>query len=166
MRFRIPLFAVALLSACEQPGTPQPEGGAPETDADAARSAITDANALWVRWVNENKPDSLVTLYMENGVMMAPDVPMATGRDSILARIRPLIIPGATLAITGDNVSVSGPIAVVRGAYTYTAPAQGGNPAVNVRGKFLEHWHNVDGRWLIAENIWNADAPMPAQARP
>ncbi len=166
MSIRAPLFAIALLSACEQPGTPQPQGAAPEAETGSARAAIADGNALWVRWVNETKHDSLATLYVENGVMMAPDVPLATGKDSIVARLRPLVIPGGTLTITSDNLSVSGPIAVSRGAYTLTAPAQGGNPAVSIRGKYLEHWHKVDGRWLIAENIWNNDAPPPQQPRP
>ena len=166
MRFRIPLFAAALLSACERPGTPQPQGAATEAETDSARAAIAEGNALWVRFVNENKPDSLGTMYTENGVMMAPDVPMATGKENIVAQIRPFVLPGGTLTISSENVSVSGPIAVSRGTYTYTAPAQGGNPAVNARGKFLEHWHKVDGRWLIAENIWNNDAPAPQQPRP
>ncbi|HUR91042.1 MAG TPA: nuclear transport factor 2 family protein, partial [Gemmatimonadaceae bacterium] len=142
------------------------QGAATDAETDSARTAIADANALWARWVNENKPDSLVTLYTENGVLMGPDAPMATGKDSILVRIRQFVMPGGTLTITSANLSVSGPIALDRGTYTYTAPAQGGNPPVNARGKYLDHWHKVDGRWLIAENIWNSDAPPPQQQRP
>ena len=160
MKVRIPLFAAAaLLLACEQSEAPQQEPATTDAEIESARSAIAEANARWVRFVNENKPDSLATLYVDNGVAMPPDAPAAIGKDSIVARLRPFMVPGGTLTITSDNLSVSGPIALARGSYTYTAPAQGGNPAVNVRGKYLEHWHNVGGQWLIAENIWNSDAP-------
>jgi ketosteroid isomerase-like protein len=161
MQTRITLLAAVLLSACQQRETSEPPATGTQAETDLARSAIAEGNARWVRWVNQNQPDSLATLYVPNGVVMPPDVRSATGRDSIAARVRPLVIPGGTLSITSENLSVSGPIAVSRGVFSYTAPAQGGNPAVNLRGKYLEHWHNVDGQWLIAENIWNSDAPMP-----
>lgn len=164
MQTRIALLAAALLSACQQRETPEQQATRAQAETDSARGAITDGNARWVRWVNQNQPDSLASLYVPNGVVMPPDLPGATGRDSIAARLRPLVIPGGTLSITSENVSVSGPIAIARGVWSYTAPAQGGNPAVNLRGKYMEHWHKVDGQWLIAENIWNTDAPAPQQA--
>lgn len=92
---------------------------------------------------------------------MPPDLPGATGHDSITARLRPLVVPGGTLTITSRNVSVHGPIAVDRGVWTYTAPAQGRSPAVNLGGKYLAHWHRMDSGWRIAENIWNNDSPAP-----
>ena len=162
MQTRITLLAAVLLSACQQ--TPEQQTTGTQAETDSARSAITDGNARWVRWVNQNQPDSLASLYVPNGVVMPPDLPRATGRDSIVARLRPLVIPGGTLSMTSENVSVNGPIAIASGVWSYTAPAQGGNPAVNLRGKYMEHWHNVDGQWLMAENIWNTDAPAPPPA--
>ncbi|HYM82302.1 MAG TPA: DUF4440 domain-containing protein, partial [Candidatus Limnocylindria bacterium] len=129
MQTRIALLAAVLLSACQQSETPEQQATRTQAETDSARSAITDGNARWVRWVNQNQPDSLASLYVPNGVVMPPDVPGATGRDSIAARLRPLVVPGGTLAVTNENVSVSGPIAIARGVWSYTAPAQGGNPA-------------------------------------
>lgn len=166
MRASAAFFSVVLLVACQQPETAEQQNTRMQGEADSARAAITEINARWVRYVNQNHGDSIATLYVPGGVVMPPDVPLATGADSITARLRPLIIPGGTLTITSENVSVSGPVAVSRGVFSYTAPAQGRNPAVNIRGKYLEHLHNVDGRWLIAENIWNADAPAPAAPAP
>lgn len=166
MRTSAAFFSVVLLVACQQPETAEQQNTRMQAETDSARAAITEINARWVRYVNQNQGDSLATLYVPDGVVMPPNVPSATGADSITARLRPLIIPGGTLTITSQNVSVSGPVAVSRGVYSYTAPAQGRNPAVNARGKYLEHLHKVDGRWLIAENIWNADAPAPAPPAP
>lgn len=163
MRTHAMLLGAFLVAACEQRETPEQQTARTQAETDSARAAILEANARWVRWVNQNQPDSLATLYTPNGVAMPPDVPAATGGDSIVARMRGMVLPGGTLTLTNQNVTVSGPVAVTRGTFSYTAPAQGGNPAVNVRGKYMEHWHHVDGRWLIAENIWNSDAPMAPQ---
>lgn len=165
MQIRIMLVAALFLSACQQREAPEQQTASEQADTASVRAAVMDGNARWVRWVNQNQPDSLASLYVPNGVVMPPDLPGATGRDSITARLRPLIIPGGTLAITVENVSVGGPLAVARGAWTYTAPAQGRAPAVNLRGKYMEHWRRVDDRWLIAENIWNSDVP-PAPPAP
>jgi hypothetical protein len=56
---------------------------------------------------------------------------------------------------------VHGPLAIDRGTYTYTAPAQGRNPAINLSGKYLSHAHKTDAGWRIADNVWNTDAPAP-----
>jgi hypothetical protein len=45
--------------------------------------------------------------------------------------------------------------------FTYAIPAQGRTPAVTVTGKYLTHFHKTDAGWLIAEDIWNNDAPAP-----
>lgn len=157
MKIRVLLLTAVVLSACERAESP----ATAEAETESARSAIADANARWVRYVNQGQPDSLATLFVDDGVVMPPNAPAATGKDSIAARVRPFVIPGGTLSITSENVSVSGSIAVSRGSFTYTAPAQGVNPAVDARGKYLEHWRKVNGQWLLAENIWNEDTPMP-----
>lgn len=39
-----------------------------------------------------------------------------------------------------------------------------GHAAIDMeKGKYLNVWKNVDGEWKIYLNIWNANAPEPAQ---
>lgn len=71
------------------------------------------------------------------------------------------MIPGGTLTVTSQNITVAGDVAINRGTWTFTAPAANGAPAMDLRGKFMEHWHKVGEQWFIAETIWNTDAPAP-----
>jgi len=159
MRIRTAVFGAAFLGACQSsPGSDQ---ASVEQQGEAARTAIAEINARWMRYVHEGKPDSIATLYTADGIAMPPDVPAATGADSIAARLRALIVPGGTLTITSQDVAVSGSTAVSRGVWTYVGPAQGGSPALNLKGKYMEHLRNVNGQWLITQNIWNTDAPAP-----
>ena len=158
MRSRALLLAAVVVTACKPaPSTEQQTQAA----TDSARAAIEEGNARWVRYVNAGTPDSIAMLYTADGIAMPGDVPAATGHDSIVARLRPLVVPGGTLTITSQNIVVEGPMAVSRGVWAYRAPAQGGMPAVNLVGKFMEHWHRTPDGWRIAENIWNTDAPAP-----
>lgn len=161
MRSRALLLAAVVFTAC-RPAPPTEEQTQAATDS--ARAAVDEGNARWVRYVNAGTPDSIAQLYTADGVAMPGDVPAATGHDSIIARLRPLVIPGGTLTITSQSVSVHGPMAVSRGVWAYRAPAQGSTPAVNLVGKFMEHWHRTNDGWKIVENIWNTDAPAPQPA--
>jgi ketosteroid isomerase-like protein len=161
MNTRALLFVAVLFYGCKAAETPEQIAAREQAAADSAKAAVADGTARWVRFVNAGQPDSVASLFTADGVMMPPDVPGATGHDSITARNRTLIIPGGTLSITGQNTSVHGPIAVERGVWSYTAPAQGRTPAINLGGKYLAHWHKTDAGWLIAENIWNNDSPAP-----
>ena len=163
MRSRVLLCATLVFAAC---GPAQPSEQQVQAQADSARAAVEEGNARWMRYVNTNAPDSLGMLFTADGLVMPPNVPGATGRDSIVARLRTQVIPGGTLTITTQNVAVHGPLAVDRGTFTYTAPAQGRNPAVNMTGKYMAHWHLTGDGWRIVENIWNTDMPAPPAPPP
>lgn len=156
------VLALCCLAAC-QPAPESPEAAAAreQAAADSARAAIAENNARFVRYSNAGQADSMGTLFAPDGVMMPPDMPMSVGRDSIVARLATMTVPGGVLTLTSQNLSVSGDMALARGTWTYVAPAQGGNPAVDLKGKYLEHWHRIGGQWLMVEDIWNNDAPAP-----
>jgi ketosteroid isomerase-like protein len=161
------LVLAALCLACQAP-PPSAEQQAAETQAaaDSAKAAISEASARYTRYVNANQADSIGALFAADGVLMPPDAPMAAGTDSIVATLKTMTVPGGTLTLASQNVSVSGDMAVARGTFSYTAPAQGGMPALDVKGKYLEHWHRMDGQWRLVEDIWNNDAPQPAAPPP
>lgn len=155
------LLAAAVLAACKQGESPEAMQARMAAQSDSAKAAMADSRTAWMRYTNQNHPDSIAALFMEDGTVLPPDVPGATGHDSIVARMRTLVIPGGTLTITSRNTGVSDPIALDRGTYTYVAAAQGRMPAVNITGKYIVHYHHVGGGWKIAEAIWNSDAPVP-----
>jgi len=73
-----------------------------------------------------------------------------------------------TSQITQESVMANGPLGVDRGTYTFTFTPNKGMENMGVppadTGKYLVHWHKVNGTWQIAELIYNSDLPLPAPA--
>ena len=151
-------------AACRPMENPQQA----EQQTAAFKQAVATAERNYERFTNENKPDSLVTLFTQNGRTLPPNAPPLSGRDAIRAEeMKNQEALEFKLKITSENAAVSGPLGVESGSYHIdgaprkTAPK--GTPSLNEDGKYLAHWHNVNGQWLIADLIWNANQP-PAMA--
>jgi ketosteroid isomerase-like protein len=63
--------------------------------------------------------------------------------------------------VNQGGLKESGDLAVVRGAYRFTAYTS--RPAKVQTGKFVGVWHQREGDWRLRMNISNHDAPMPEQ---
>ena len=80
------------------------------------------------------------------------------GIRSFFAMLWPM---GASLVVTPSAVVVaaSGDMATEAGTWTFSAAT----PPLNDTGKYLVHWHKVNGSWKMVDDIWNSDNPaMPA----
>jgi hypothetical protein len=87
------------LAACQKAETPEQAASRMQAEADSARPAIAAQNARWMRYADANQVDSLVALYTPDAVLLPPDMPAATGRDSMKARyaaIRPRAGPSSS----------------------------------------------------------------------
>jgi len=161
--------AAVTFTACQKSETAEQAASRMKAEADSAKPAIAAQNARWMRYANANQVDSILTLYAPNAVLLPPDMPAATSRDSMKARLAAVVVPGGIITLTTASVAADGPLAIERGNWTYAVPAQGKTAAMKLAGKYLVHWHNVNGQWLLAEDMWNNDAPMapaaPAQHR-
>lgn len=166
MKARVLLYAALTLTACARTETAEQRAARNRADTDSARVAIQARDAAYVRFVNANQPDSIGAMYGAQSVVMPPDMPRAVGPDSIAAAVRRLAVPGGTLTVTQEAIAVDGDIGVARGSFTYAAPAQGRQPAMTLRGKYMQHLHRVDGRWVVVDDIWNNDAPAPPMPAP
>jgi uncharacterized protein (TIGR02246 family) len=167
-RFTLPTAAIAALAlaACAKPETADQMAARMQAESDSARTAIEAINVQYARYLTGNLPDSIAMLFTDNGVMMPTGGKAVTGRDSIRAAMTAMPLPpGATLTMRTAEVSANGPIAIERGTYTFAMAAQGRTPAVSLPGKYLVHWHKVNGEWKMAADIWNEDAPPPPAAR-
>ena len=90
------LLATAAV-ACKPGETDEQKTARMQAETDSATAAVRASAANWMRFANQNHPDSIATLFVENGAMMPPDVPGAMGRDSITKANHNLVIPGGTL---------------------------------------------------------------------
>src|SRR5919197_4421228 len=146
------LPALAAVLACQvQPA---------DTSA-AAKQAIDAANAAWPRLTSSGHADSIAEFYTANAVIMPPNMPTTRGKEAIRTFFAAMNPVKPTLTLHADSVFGSGNAAVEVGRWHFafaagTAPA--GMPSAD-SGKYIVRWVNEGGRWLMAQDIWNSDAP-------
>ena len=160
-----------VLASCQKPETPEQAQARMSREVAAARPALDSIARRFERYTTTNQPDSIAMLFTEQGEELPPNARPAVGRPAVQAFEAQLISQGATtLSISADEVLVNGPLAVSRGGYalevkpdTHSAPGMKG---VADTGKYLLHWHQIGGKWLIADLAWNSNLPLPAPPAP
>lgn len=164
MRLTASLAATALaLAACKPAATPPPDTSA------AAKTAIDAVNASWPRLTSTGHADSLADFYAADAVMMPPNMATVHGRDSIRAFFATLNTVKPTLTLKALAVWGSGSSATEMGRWNWTwaagvTPPPGFPPADS--GKYLVRWVEDNGKWLLAQDIWNSDLPTPMAQQP
>lgn len=160
-----PLLAAALLvAACAKPETPEQMQARIQAESDSVRQMAEGAATRFASFVTNKQADSIAALYAPDAKVMPPNMPMVVGRDSVRAMFTNWFAAGTpSLTLQVQSVAANGPIAIERGTSTWSFTPNPGSPmpAGSGTGKYLVHWHRVDGQWLIAEDIWNDDAPPP-----
>jgi ketosteroid isomerase-like protein len=158
----LPLLAAALSCQAAPP---------PDTSA-AAKQAIDAANAIWPRLTAGGHADSIAEFYHQNAVIMPPNMAPIRGRDAIrafFATMNTMSSPPPVLTLRADSVWGSGPIAVEQGRWHFAwasgAKRPPGAPAAD-SGKYIVRWVQENGRWLMAQDIWNSDVALPLPQPP
>jgi ketosteroid isomerase-like protein len=155
----VPLLAVAL--ACQ----PQPA----DTTA-SAKQAIDAANAQWPRLTSTGHSDSIAEFYAADGAIMPPNMATTKGKDAIRAFFATMNMdPHPTITLRAVTVVANGPVAVESGRWSWSMPAGAKLPAGMAAadsGKYLVRWAQQNGKWLIVDDIWNSDSPLPMAPPP
>ena len=140
----------------------------PDTSA-SAKQAIDAANAQWPRLTSSGHSDSIAEFYAADALLMPPNMGAMRGKDVVRAFFATLntIDPRPTLTLHAVTVVASGPVAVETGrwhwAYPTGAKLPPGTPAVD-SGKYIVRWAQQNGRWLMVDDVWNSDLPLPTAA--
>jgi hypothetical protein len=169
--------AAALLVACQAHETPEQAQARMQKDTEAFTAAATATAKRYASWVAAGHADSIASMFTEQGREMPPNEPAVVGRVAIeMYETRNAATFASKLVIRGESYMASGPLGVERGSYTFEGKAKPhapkGIPAmVNDEGKYLIHWHNVNGQWKMADMIWNSNrstmpAPSSSKAKP
>lgn len=137
----------------------------------SAKQAIDAANAQWPRLTSSGHADSIAEFYAADAVIMPPNMASVKGKDGIKAFFAMMntMDPKATLTLHAGTVVGSGPIAVETGRYNWTFPAGAKLPpgmAATDSGKYIVRWAQQSGKWVIVDDIWNSDSPLPTAPPP
>ena len=138
----------------------------PADTSAAAKQAIDAANAQWPRLTSTGHADSIAEFYAADATIMPPNMATMHGKAAIKAFFATMntMDPKPTLTLRAEAVHGAGGMAVERGRWNWSYPAgatlPAGMPAAD-SGKYVVHWMQQNGKWLMVEDIWNSDTPMP-----
>ena len=142
---------------------------APADTSASAKQAIDAANAQWSRLTSTGHADSIAELYAADGVIMPPNMATMKGKEAIRTFFATLNTMKPTLTLRAEAVHGAGGMAMERGRWHWALPAGAtvapGMAAVD-SGKYLAHWMQENGKWVIVDDIWNSDTPMPMAPPP
>jgi ketosteroid isomerase-like protein len=165
---RSPVFLLLLIApafACRPANT-----SAADTSA-SAKQAIDAANAQWPRLTSTGHSDSIAEFYTADAVIMPPNMATTKGKDAIRTFFATIntMQPHPTLTLTAERVVANGSVAVEVGRWHWSYPAGAKLPAGTVpvdSGKYIVRWEQQNGKWLMADDIWNSDTPLPTAPPP
>lgn len=153
-------LAVGFAAGCQPKAeTPEQAQARMSTESQAARTVIDSLDREFGIHFNQGHGDIVAAMYADQAHVMPPNQPVAVGRGAIQAAFAPFFAMKPDLKLTADAVVADGPLAIERGTYTLVFTPPGATAPVTDTGKYLVHWHLIDGKWMIADDIWNSDLP-------
>ncbi len=116
----------------------------------------------WSDAASRKDLDAIVSYMSDDGETLAPNEPAARDKAAIRASWGNLLsLPNVTIGWQPLRVGVaaSGDFGYTSGSYTLTFTDPAGK-TVTDRGKYLEVWKKVDGKWKCISDAFNSDIPL------
>ncbi len=124
----------------------------PQADHRAAdEAAIRAIDSAWAKAIASKNAQQAASYYTEDGVLMPPGDPMATGRDAVQKGWAAVMaLPGFALTFAPDKIVISGDVAYEIGSYALTTTDKAGKPHTS-NWKYVVVWsRQADGSWKAA----------------
>lgn len=143
----------------------------PADTSASAKQAIDAANAQWPRLTSTGHADSIAEFYAADGLIMPPNMASVKGKDGIKAFFATMnsMEPKGTITLRAVTVVGTGSVAVETGRWNWTYAAGSklppGMPTAD-SGKYIVRWAQQNGKWLMVDDIWNSDSPLPMAPPP
>lgn len=167
LRTRAALLLIAgasislLQMGCMRASTSAP--ATPDTSA-VDEKAIRDSEAAWVKAFATKEPANAEAFYADDADSMLPDMPIMTGKQAILAGMKPeLGDPDFTLVFAPNKVVIakSGDLAYSQGTFHYTTTDPKTKKRVGQSGNYVEVYKKqADGTWKVEEDIATEETPL------
>jgi ketosteroid isomerase-like protein len=102
-------------------------------------------------------------MYTADARLLPPNSRMGEGRQAVQQFWQGAIRAGAKMvSLETLHVESQGSFAYEVGRYTLTSPTAGGGTTTDT-GKYVVVWEREGGKWKLAADIWNSDAPAQGQ---
>ena len=147
--------------ACAPAPEPPPAAEAPTHAADLA---ALEANAeAYEAAYAAGDADALAALHADDAVRMPPNAPPVVGKEAIKASFQATFEQfDGKIALSLEEVEVTGDWAFVRGASPVTLTPKAGGDPLQSEGKYMSiRKRQPDGSWKIFRTIWNSNDPLP-----
>ena len=134
-------------------------GCARQVNVAAEERTIRELERTWVQAVAAKDTTAIGNVYAEDGELLAPGAPRASGRAKVRAAWAAILkAPNLALTFEASRVVVSsaGDLAVATGPYKLGMDGPKGQ-RIEDAGKFVEVWGRVNGEWKALGNIFNSD---------
>ena len=129
----------------------------PAIDLKADIDAINKIYHQYATGISTGGLDLWMSIWINDGIRMEPDLPAITGKEQIRARMKSIFdMYKFKMTIDVEEVEVFGDRAFSRGTYKYTmTPRKEGEPYANT-GKYLTILERqADGSWKFARDCFN-----------
>lgn len=130
---------------------PQPIGLSQE-DRDALEAYIEE----WVSQCLDRDWDPLVERLTDDVVLLPPDEPAVIGKAAVADFLEAYPIMTA-LSVSTDSADGRADLATIRSSFDLTVETEDGE--TRMVGKALFAYRKEAGRWRMATECWNLDAP-------
>lgn len=128
-----------------------------------ATDVLQAADAAWLQTYEAKDLDKAVAFCDEQGSLLWPNAPIATGRNAITKlTASAFAIPDFKLVWHADKAGVahSGDLGYTSGTYLWTFKDPSGK-SISDKGKYLTVWKKQgDGSWKVLFDTFNTDLPQ------
>ena len=134
--------------------------GAPAQKAGDTAAGVRAADAAWLKVFSAQDLDKSVAFFDEQGSMLVPNIPIATGKKAVAKEIATSFAYGSVVwHLNKAGVSRSGDLGYTNGTYIFTVKDPTAKPAID-RGKYLTVWKKQpDGSWKVLFDMFSSDQP-------
>jgi len=137
-------------------------GGGPAALTEADKAAMRAVDQKFVDAVLAKNWAAAAAVYTADASFMPPNGPLVKGSAAIQAWM-PSLPPLTTFTLEAQQIDGVGDFAYARGVYTMSFTLPGATAPTEDHGKYIVIGRKqADGSWLIAEDIFNSDVPLPA----
>jgi ketosteroid isomerase-like protein len=134
----------------------------PAADRNAEEAELRAADKAWSDAAGRKDVDAVAGYMADDGETLPPNAPAAKGKEAVkkgwadILALKDLSIKWEPARV---EVADSGEIGYTNGMYemSFTDPK---GTKVNDKGKYLEVWKKVDGKWKCYLDMYSSDMPL------